>query len=303
MGKKTNVALTVGAASLAAWAASKVVAKPMSRPDKKMLQLNKPVVLANRGGLAEAPEHTMAAFTKAHEAGVDGFLIDIRLTNDEQIVVFHDEYVQHTTNFEGRVADFTLAELKKADAAYYFKDEDENFSYRGTGQTIVSLRELLEQFPDLFICIQIQDTPDTYEGSLMPSKLWYLIEELGVSDQVAVISTFDEQVDRFNLYAQNRVAIGAGNREVKKAYAAFTSQFGHFYRPTTDFFCSSQKLGIFPIGTSGFINFLAKLNIPLYFNDADHQSNIQALIQAGAAGFITDEPSLVIDTIGQNTAD
>lgn len=301
MGKKTNVALTVGAAGIAAWAASKAVTKPIPRTEKKVLQFDKPIVLANRGGLAEAPENTFVAFTNADAVGVDGFLIDIRLTNDEQIVVFHDEYVNRTTNFEGKVADFTLEELKEADAGYFFKDGFGNFSHRQKGQTILSLRELLEQFPHLFICIQIQDTPDTYEGSLIPSKLWYLIEELGAWDRVAVISSFDEQVDRFNLYAQNRIAIGAGNREVKKAYAAFTSQLGHFYRPSTDFFCSSQKLGVFPVGKSGFINFLAKLNIPLYFNDAEQETDIKALIQAGAAGFITDEPSLVMDAVQVNS--
>lgn len=303
MGKKTNVALTVGAASIAAWAASKAVTKPIPRPNKKVLQFEKPIVLANRGGLAEAPENTVAAFSNADAVGVDGFLVNIRLTNDEQIVVFHDEYVNRTTNYEGKVADFTLDELKKADAGYFFKDQDGNFSYREKGQTILSLKELLEQFPHLFICIQIQDTPETYEGSLIPSKLWYLIEELDAWDQVAVISTFDEQVDRFNLYAQNRIAIGAGNREVKKAYTAFTSQFGHFYRPSTDFFCSSQKLGVFPVGTPGFINFLAKLNIPIYFNDAENSTDIKALIHAGAAGFITNEPTLVMDAIQQQTQD
>lgn len=300
MGKKRSIALTVGAASIAAWAASKAVAKPIPRSDKKVLKYEKPIVLANRGGLADAPENTIAAFTNAASLGVHGFSIDIRLTNDEQIVVFHDEYVNRTTNLEGKVADFTLEELKQADAGYYFKDQDGNFSYRDKGQTVVSLQELLEQFPHLFICIHIQDTPDTYEGSLIPSKLWYLIEELGAEEKVAVISSFDEQVDRFNLYAQNRVAIGAGQREIKKAYAAHTSQLGHFYRPSTDLFCSPQKIGVFPVGTVGFINFLANLNIPIYFNDALHPTEIEALIHAGAAGFITDQPALLMETLKKN---
>lgn len=303
MGKKRSIALTVGAASLTAWAASKVVAKPTQRPEKKVLKFDQPIVLANRGGLAEAPENTIAAFTHAASLGVHGFSIDIRLTNDEKIVVCHDEYVNRTTNLEGKIADFTLDELQSADAGYHFKDAEGKFSYRGTGQTIISLRHLLEQFPHLFICIHIQDTPDTYEGSLIPSKLWYLIEELGVEEKVAVVSSFDEQVDRFNLYAQNRVAIGAGNREIKKAYAAYTSQLGHLYRPTTDLFCSPQKIGVFPIGTAGFINFLGKLNIPIYFTIANQSTDIEALIRAGAAGFITDHPSRVMESITRKVED
>ncbi len=44
---------------------------------------------------------------------------------------------------------------------------------------------------------------------------------LDAENRIACTSAYDEQTDRFNLYAQNRVAIGAGDDEVKKAYAAF----------------------------------------------------------------------------------
>lgn len=300
MSKKKNVALTVGAAGIAAWAASKAVVKQPPRKEKQALTLEKPIVLANRGGLDKAPENTIAAFTHAAKLGVHGFSVHIRLTNDEQIVVFHDEYVNRTLNLEGKVADYTLEELKEADAGYYFEDDNGHFPYRGKGLTVLTLEELLAQFPDLFISIQIQDLPDTYEGSLMPSKLWFLIEKLGVKGKVAVLSTFDEQVDRFNLYAQNKVAIGTGNKELKKAYTTYVSQFGHFYRPNTDLFFSPQKLGVFPIGTAGFIHFLGKLNVPIYFTDVENPIHIQALAQAGAAGFITNKPALVMDILRNN---
>ncbi len=297
MNKKKNVALTVGAASIAAWAASKAVIKQSPRSGKKALEFEKPIVLANRGGLDGAPENTIVAFTYAANLGVHGFSVSIRLTNDEQIIVFHDEYVNRTTNLEGKVADYTLEELKQADAGYYYEDDEGDLPYRGQGLTILTLEELLKQFPHLFISIQIQDMPDTYEGSLIPSKLWFLIEKLGVEEKVAVLSTFDDQVDRFNLYAQNRVAIGTGDKELKKAYTSYVSQFGHFYRPHTDLFFSPQKLGVFSIGTVGFIRFLEKLNIPIYFTDVEHPVEIQALAKAGAAGFITNTPARMIEAL------
>ena len=130
-----------------------------------------------------------------------------------------------------------------------------NYPYRGKGESILSLRELLERFPHMLIAINLKDSPDTYEGSLMPSKLWRLLEELGAEDCVAVTSSYDEQTDRFNLYAQNRVATGAGDNEVKKAYASFTSMFGHLYNPRADLFRIPEKLGVFSLGTEGFIKF------------------------------------------------
>ena len=303
MGRKTKVALTIGAASIAAWAASKAVAKPEPRNGKKALAFDEPIILAHRGGLSEAPEHTNAAFTHSASLGVHGFAVDIRLTKDEEILLFHDEYVDATTDFTGKIAEFTLSELKKADAGYQFKNAHGDFSYRGTGEILLALRELFELYPHMFININIKDSPDTYEGSLIPSKLWRLIEEYDAEDRVAVTSVYDEQIDRFNLYAQSRVATGAGDNEVKKAYAAFSSQFGHLYSPQADLFQTPSRLGIFPLGTEGFINFLSNLNVPIYFTGINDQDTITTLINAGAAGIITDQPSLALPVIQENSTD
>ena len=55
MGRKTKVALTLGAAGIAAWAASKAVVKPVPREGKKALDFDRTVILSHRGGLLEAP--------------------------------------------------------------------------------------------------------------------------------------------------------------------------------------------------------------------------------------------------------
>lgn len=301
MGRKTKVALTVGAAGVAAWAASKVVAKPQPRPQKEALEFKDPVVLAHRGGMKNAPEHTMAAFSTSAELGVHGFAVDIRLTKDEEIVLFHDETVDRTTDFSGRISDYSIDELKKADAGYMYKDGDGSFPYRGKGEKIVSLRELLAAYPHMLITINLKDSPDTYEGSLMPSKLWRLLEETGAEERVIVMSAFDEQTDRFNLYAQNKVAAGAGNDEVKKAYAAFSSGFGHLYNPRADLFCIPEKMGLFPMNTDSFVSFLSKLNVSVYYTHVSDMDSFEKLLSAGAAGFITDEPSLAMEVVQRNS--
>lgn len=302
MGRKTNVALTVGAAGVAAWAASKVVAKPVPREGKKALAFDKPVILAHRGGLSEAPENTLTAFSNSAALGVHGFAVDIRLTKDEEIIVFHDEFTDRTTDFSGRVADYTLSELKLADAGYRFEDDAGQHPFRGKGEVILTLRELIQQFPHMLIAINLKDSPDMYEGSLMPSKLWRLLEELDAKDCVAVTSPYDEQTDRFNLYAQNRVATGAGEIEVKKAYAAFTSKFGHLYSPRADFFQIPEKLGVFPLGTESFINFLTDINVPVYFEGVSDKDSIIKLLHAGAAGFITDTPTIAMEIVQDNVS-
>ncbi|HLR10857.1 MAG TPA: glycerophosphodiester phosphodiesterase family protein [Sporosarcina sp.] len=300
MSKKRHLALTVGAASIAAWAASKVIAKPIPREQKDILTFDEPIILANRGGLLEAPENTMAAFKHAAAQGVHGFFVNVRLTKDEHIVVFHDEYVNRTMNLSGKVADFTLDELQQANAAYYFTEETDAINpsaHKEDSTKVVTLAQLLEAFPHHLICIEIKDSPDTYEGSLLPSKLWHLIDQLDAMERVIIQSEHVDQIDRFNLYAQDAIAIGGGIHETKKAYSAYTSQFGHFYKPTTDFLCSPKKLSLFPVGSVGFINFLKKLNVSVFFQHDDHTDALTPYIHAGVAGFITDRPSITMQAI------
>ena len=297
MGKKTKVALAIAAASAAAWAGSKAIIKPQKREDKEVLLYDRPIILAHRGGSLLGPEHTMAAFEKAHSLGVDGFEIDIRLTKDEEIVVFHDATVNRTSDGIGFVKDFTLDELKELNFGYHFEDLDGQFPYKEEKIEIVSLRELLEVFPNMYINIDIKDHPDTYEGSLMPSKLWRLIEEFNAENRIVLTSFFSEQVDRFNLYAQNRVALGAGENDVRKAFTAFTSQFGHLFTPKVEVFQIPPKHGRVSLDSPRFIAYLAKMNIPVHYWTIDDEETIRTLIENGAKGIITDRPDIAVKVL------
>ncbi len=301
MGKKTKVAIAIAAAGAAAWAGSKAISKPQKREDKQALQYDSPIILAHRGGSLIAPENTMVAFKNAAELGVHGFEIDIRLTKDEEIIVFHDEYVDRTTDGAGRVADMTLDELKLLDFGYHFINEQQEYAYRGQGESVTTLRELFEQFPQMLINIDMKDSPETYEGSLIPSKLWRLIEEMGAQHRVVVTSFFDEQIDRFNLYAQNNVALGAGENEVRKAYSAYTSQFGHLYHPRTDVMQIPVKSGVFPLDGAGFIHFLSKLNVPVHYWTINDKETMERLLVAGAKGIITDRPDIAVQLLADKS--
>ncbi|MFJ7738441.1 glycerophosphodiester phosphodiesterase [Lysinibacillus sp. NPDC097287] len=294
MGKKTKIAIAIAAASAAAWAGSKAISKPQQREGKPALQFDRPIVLAHRGGADLAPEHTMPAFEKAAQLGVDGFEVDIRLTKDEEIIVFHDATIDRTTDGYGLVAEMTLEEINAFNHGYQFEDLDGITTYRDQKVDVVTLRQLLETYSNMLINIEIKDAPDTYEGSLMPSKLWRLIEELGVEDRVIVASFYGEQVDRFNLYAQNRVALGAGESDVRKAFTSFSSQFGHLYHPKVDVFQIPIKSGVVALDSPKFIQFLNNLNIPVHYWTINDLVTMNKLIRNGAKGIITDRPDIAM---------
>ncbi len=47
--------------------------------------------IAHRGGAGLRPENTLAAFSNALDLGVDGFELDVHVTKDGTVVVFHDD--------------------------------------------------------------------------------------------------------------------------------------------------------------------------------------------------------------------
>jgi glycerophosphoryl diester phosphodiesterase len=58
------------------------------------------------------PENSLAAFDAAAKAGY-GMELDIQLSRDKQVVVFHDDTLNRVCGASGRVDDFTYEELRK----------------------------------------------------------------------------------------------------------------------------------------------------------------------------------------------
>jgi len=52
--------------------------------------MSKPFNIAHRGGAQLWPENTLFAFVSAAKAGYDGAELDVQMTRDEKLVVFHD---------------------------------------------------------------------------------------------------------------------------------------------------------------------------------------------------------------------
>lgn len=99
---------------------------------KKRGRLLKGKFFAHRGlhnKTAGIPENTMAAFRRAVEEGY-GIELDVQLTKDEEVVVFHDFDLKRVCSVEGEVSEFTYEELQ-------------SLTVCGTGERIPRLRDVL----------------------------------------------------------------------------------------------------------------------------------------------------------------
>ncbi len=68
-------------------------------------------IVAHRGDRAYAPENTVAAFEQALAKGADSLEMDLQLSSDFEVIVFHDEQLHRLTRSRGTPADYPAAEL------------------------------------------------------------------------------------------------------------------------------------------------------------------------------------------------
>lgn len=88
--------------------------------------------IAHRGARSLAPENTMAAIEKAWQVGAHGVEVDVSVTLDGELILFHDDLLTRTTDVHHRypkrtdqpVTAFTLKELLRLDAGSWFIDSD-----------------------------------------------------------------------------------------------------------------------------------------------------------------------------------
>ena len=80
-------------------------------------------VTAHRGASKAAPENTMPAFEAAIESGADYIELDVQLTKDGELVVFHDDNIKRTTDGVGVLTEKTYAELQRYSAGSWFSDD------------------------------------------------------------------------------------------------------------------------------------------------------------------------------------
>lgn len=95
-----------------------------------------PWILGHRGAPREAPENTLASLRRALELGLDGIEYDVRACATGDLVVFHDERLERTTDARGEIGSIDLRELYSIDAGGWF-------AKRFTGESIPVLDEAL----------------------------------------------------------------------------------------------------------------------------------------------------------------
>jgi glycerophosphoryl diester phosphodiesterase len=141
---------------------------------------------AHQGGAKEAPASSMVAMRRALEVGAHAIELDVHMTADGELIINHDP-----------IGDATLAEL------------------RAFG--IVTVREVLEAFPDVYLNFDIKQTAPDVEP--YEERLAALLREYRRIDDVIVASFLDAATDAFKAAAPD-IHTSAGTAATAEFYAS-----------------------------------------------------------------------------------
>ncbi|MFF5984879.1 glycerophosphodiester phosphodiesterase [Streptomyces olindensis] len=149
-------------------------------------------VVAHRGASEDAPEHTLAAYTKAIEDGADALECDVRLTADGHLVCVHDRRVNRTSNGRGAVSALELADLAALDfgswktrEAWKGRDEEPDWEHRPEDReatSVLTLERLLELVADAGrrVELAIETKHPTRWAGQVEERLLVLLKRFGL---------------------------------------------------------------------------------------------------------------------------
>ncbi len=238
----------------------------------------------------------MEAFRGAAEQwGADILELDVRLTRDRRLVVFHDAAVDRTTDGRGRVAGMRWAELRELDAGWRFVDPAGDRSFRGKGVRVPLFEEVLEEFPKMRLNVE----------SKCPRAAAPLVEAIrrhGAQRRVLVASI--REVSRRDACGYDG-PWGASREQILRFWLTHrwcspkTPWLGRWALPAADALQVPEFSGRLRVLTPAFVRAAHRRNIPVHVWTVNDPPEMRRLLEAGVDGIESDRPDLLAQVLAE----
>ena len=235
--------------------------------------------IAHRGASAYYPENTMVSFQGAISMGADMIELDVQLTSDGEVVVFHDEKLKLCKNYKCMIADYTLVELKKMDAGSWFGKE-----YQGT--KMPTLEEALSLCRDK-IAVNIEIKTEAVDENIrngIEEKSLNIVEMRGMREHI-VFSSFDPRAIR-HLKEIDRTVAAAVLFEKGYYGSKLPSEIIELLGADA-FNCSQNEL------SKKWLTNIKANNIPVNIYTVNDKKNMRRFLDMGVSGIFTNKPDIL----------
>ena len=274
----------------------------------------KPMIAAHRGGGISNPENTLMAFRAAvNEYGIQICETDLWMTSDGHLVYSHDSTINRMACPEGAekvvIAEHTLAELRKYNMGYNFKDpvtgeaiyrdlsEEEQLA---KGLKILEFHEFLEEFydtrKDLLFIVEIKNDGELgFAAADIIDKT--LTERFPDYKKNLVVGTFHPAIEDDLAEDHPTLMRGASTSGAAKFIISQLLRVNRFNK--ADFTCLQIPMGYdikgvhLDLTRKTIIDRAHRRNIAVQFWTINDEDDMRKLIELGADAIMTDDPQLL----------
>lgn len=249
-----------------------------------------PLLIAHRGGSALAPENTLLAFERAVTWwNADILELDVHPTSDGEVVVFHDDTVDRTTDGSGPIADLDLDAIRALDAgANFTPDEGATYPFRGKGVRVPTLLEVLTALPNTRVNIEIKD-------GRAQERVWQSIVEADAVDRVLIAA---EKVRNRARLSGHPVPVGASGDELRIMVGQL--RLGALpFPPAVDALQIPARWEGREVATRNLVEAAHARNMAVHVWTVDEPDEMNDLLDIGVDGIISDRPDRLARVLHQ----
>ncbi|RCV52203.1 glycerophosphodiester phosphodiesterase [Marinitenerispora sediminis] len=253
--------------------------------------------VAHRGASAYAPENTLAAIEEADARGARTVEVDVQRTKDGHLVLMHDTTLTRTTNVTSvypgrasyRVADFTLAEIRRLDAGSWF-----DRAYRR--ERVPTLQEGLDTLRRHRLNLMLElKSPELYPGieaqvadTFRRNPRWLVPAAQGREPRL-IIQSFNWESARIShdlLPDVPHGLLGVVPRDQIPAYADWADQINP----------SHTRID------AGYVDAVHAEGLQVFVYTVNEPAAMRTAIANGVDGIISDYPDVLLKVIAEETA-
>ena len=241
-------------------------------------------------GRGENPENTLEAITYCQEVNPDWRIeIDLQITSDGEIVLFHDKNGLRTTGVDLEIAKATLAEVQELNAGHYFSANGDAKQFQ-----VPTLKMVLESFPNIKLLLDVH----TDDLRAVDPILALLAKHQPPAPVIA--SEYDHVIAAFKEKAPE-LTYGAATKEAKQLiYSSFLGLDGLFPLKG-DILIIPRQFGKINVLTPRIVKHVAKRHKKIWawmeesevVKTAENLDEALMLESLGADGIFTEFPARV----------
>lgn len=152
-----------------------------------------PIIIAHRGGAADAPENTLTSIKLSLKNKADAIWISVQMTKDKKFVLYDPDDLSILSEKKGKVSEFTLKQLKQIQIT---KAKSDKSIYNDESLYIPALEDVLKKFPNTLFFIELK-SPDANDKE-QAKFLLEILKKTKSLDRVRVYSANDDYIFALN---------------------------------------------------------------------------------------------------------